>query len=337
MTVQRVESPAAFRRISLAGRRALVTGATGFLGSHLVRDLLAAGCHVAVLVRDTRRLDRLQGVRDRVDLIEGDVASRSSIERINSTAASDLVFHFAAAGTDQRVPSVEALVQTNVQGPLNVFELACRGGAVRFIYAGSSAEYGRGSHLTERSLLHPESVYGASKAAAGMLLHAAGKKQGLPVVAIRFFSPFGPFEHAWRLVPHVILHALQGRDVPLTPGHQRRDFLFVDDAIEAVLLAAVCPGVEGEVMNVCTGQETRVRDLVSTILKLMGHPVRPLFGAVSYRADEPGCLSGDPAAAKQRLGWAPTLSLEAGLQQTIQWIRGSQKAYANTLGVTAAR
>ena len=304
---------------SLHGRKALVTGATGFIGSHLVKRLVAAECAVTMLTRNDTPSDRLQDVWSRLEVVHGDLASRASLEALDPVCASDLVFHLAAEGTDQRGDDLERLLQVNAQGTLRVAELALRGKAQRFVYVGSSTEYGRGSQLREDAPLAPLSPYGVSKAAGWLIAQSLGHQAHLPVVGVRLFTPYGPWENSWRLIPHTVQHALRGDDIPLTPGDQSRDFLFIDDAIEGLLLAAASPAAVGQLFNICSGQETQVKEAVRTLLRLIDGSARPLFGQTPYRSDEPGRLSGDPGKAGTLLGWLPTTPLEEGLRVTIQW------------------
>lgn len=303
----------------LPGRRAFVTGAGGFLGSHLVRALVSAGCQVTALVRPDTNLIRLRDMLHAITVVYGDVASPLSMAAVEASHATDLVVHLAAAGTDQRTHDLRTLMEVNVYGTLQVLELARRGNAKRVIYAESCAEYGSGSRLTEHHPLAPTSSYGISKAAGWMAAHADARSGPCSVVSLRIFSPFGPCEHPRRLVPYTILSALQGKDVRLTPGEQTRDFIFVRDVIEAFLLAAITPNLTGETFNVCTGQETRVIDLVRLLLRLMGDPVKPLPGALPYSPGEPQRISGDSRKAHDLLGWRARVSLEDGLRETIRW------------------
>ena len=320
---------------SLVGRTALVTGATGFIGSHVVRGLIAAGCRVSVLVRPESRLDRLHDVLDALEIVYGDLASASSMAAIDASCAGDLVVHLAAAGVGQQTVDERTLLDVNVGGTLHVLELARRGNATRLIHAGSCFEYGFGSRLREDAPLAPTAPYAISKAASWMLAHTYDQLSSVLAVTLRLFTPFGPFEDSRRLIAHTILCALQGRDVALTSGEQTRDFVFVGDVVEAFLCAAAAPRIEGETINVCTGRETRVIDLVRMTLHLMGDPVKPLPGAMPSRAHEAWRMSGDARKARELLGWEARTPLEEGLRQTIQWFSEHQDQRLVGSGVQA--
>ncbi len=306
----------------LAGRQVLLTGATGFIGIRVTELLLEAGCRVAVLVRDTARLSRLGAAAAHVQAVQADVAQAASVERVEPRLAGDIIIHLAATGTDMAPQPAEVFIDVNIRGTATLMSLAQRGRTRRVVYTGSCAEYGAGARLTEQASLAPRSLYGFSKAAGWLAAVAVGRESGIPVTSVRLFTPFGPHERPGRLVANTIRHALAGQDIPLTPGDQTRDFLYLDDAAEAIMAAAAAgPEADYEAVNVCTGRETSVRELVTRVLALMGDPVRPLFGRTPYRPDEPGSMSGDPAKAARLLRWKARTPLDEGLRRTIAWWR----------------
>jgi nucleoside-diphosphate-sugar epimerase len=305
----------------LAGARVMVTGAAGFLGAHVVRRLLGIGCQVKGVIRPGSEPWRLDRSTPGLELVTADV--RQLDEAVARRGLSDVhaVFHLAAAGVDPSRSDAEEITATNVLGTLQALRAASRVGARRFVYCGSCFEYGAGTGLHESALPEPAAEYGASKAAGWLLAHAYGRREGLAVVALRPFTLYGPLEAAYRLVPHSIRACLTGERLTLTEGRQTRDFVYVDDAVEAFLMAAVAPDATGGTFNVCTGVETSVREVVSAIVQLTGGTVRPEFGAVPHRATELWRQSGDPTRAAVALGWCATTPLQEGLARTLEWFR----------------
>jgi nucleoside-diphosphate-sugar epimerase len=295
--------------------RVLVTGGAGFIGSHLVRRLLESGADVAATVRPGSDLWRLDGVLDWIE-----VASS-----IGPLPSADVVYHLAAAGVH---PDTDAatVVETNVLGTLRVIEHAQASGAGRFVYCGSCFEYGPGMGLSEDAPLRPVSEYGASKAAGSLLALAAGTAHSLPVTVVRPFTAYGPHEAAHRLVPSVIVDALDGGPIRVTSGGQSRDFVYVTDVVEG-LVAATDPRAVGAVLNLCTGKATTVGDLASQVAALVGG-VEVLAGAVPDRAVEFPVLSGDPSRAADVLGWRAQTPLEDGLRRSIAWFEEHRDRYA---------
>src|SRR4030095_8382267 len=208
----------------------------------------------------------------------------------------------------------------NIDGTLAGL-LAAQRLSSRFLYCGSCFEYGAGTGWTEQGLPAPTTEYGASKAAGWLLANAFARRTGVEVISLRPFTMYGPMEPPGRLVPSVVRHALAGRAIDLTPGDQLRDFVFVDDAVDAFVAAATTDAAVGRTFNICSGTAVTVRDVVSRGLQCTGSRSEPRFGALSYRPTELAVLSGDPTRAAEVLGWRARVSLEEGLTRTIAWFR----------------
>ncbi len=313
---------------SLRGRRVLVTGATGFLGANLLLRLLASGAEVTLLARTPQASARLDGLLrtlarggyPRPTIIPGDLLD-SSVVHAAVGSRPQVVFHLAAAGVN---PAAEtrAVLQTNILGTWNLLEACKRLDLQRFVYSGSCSEYGSGRDLSEEMLPAPTTAYGASKASAGILVRTYAQTFGLPAVHLRPFMAYGPLERRGRLVPNTILSGLAGCEIRMTAGEQERDFVYVDDVVEGFLLAAVCPAEDcvGQVINLSSGQGTKIREVVSLILEIISCPVRPQFGALPYREGETWQQSGANRRARELLGWSPRTSLPEGLERTVNWI-----------------
>ncbi|MBI2910172.1 MAG: SDR family NAD(P)-dependent oxidoreductase [Chloroflexi bacterium] len=304
-----------------AGRRVFVTGASGFLGSHLVRRLVGLGGHVFAFLRPASETQRIADVIDRVTLVEGDLFDVKSLERGVAVARPELVYHLAAAGVAPDCDD-EQLVRVNAMGTLQLLRACAGSGLLRFVYAGSCFEYGEGSDLAESQPLAPTSVYAASKLAGHAITQAFCHRHSLPWVSLRPFTVYGPWERTSRLIPHTIFRGLKGEDVLVTPGEQERDYIFVDDVIDGFLLGGEHPAAIGRTFNLCTGQPVKVRDIVCQVLDLLDSRSRPVFGALPYRADEMFRQSGDNRLARSVLGWAARYSLLEGLRLTIEWYKG---------------
>lgn len=306
--------------MNAGAQRILVTGGAGFIGANLTRALLAEGRQVDLLVRQTTDRSNLAEVEAVIRWHLADLADLDQLRRVLEEARPRIIFHLA--GSSFNPPTTDALghARANVLGTLHLLEaIRCAVPEARLVCTGSAAEYGAGRHLTEQQLPAPATLLGATKAAATTLIQAYARMYDLQASVLRLFTPFGPYERPERLIPHTILSALSGRDVLLTDGRQQRDFLYVEDVIEALLRAAESPMPPGSVINVCSGTGTTVREVVDTILELMGRPVRAKVGALPTRADELWELSGDGGRARALLTWAPATSLLEGLRKTIEW------------------
>jgi nucleoside-diphosphate-sugar epimerase len=305
---------------SLAGRRVLVTGAAGFLGSHLVPRLIDEGAEVCVLDQPNARRWGLLERADVAATVRADV--RALAERGYDGALGDIdaIFHLAAVGVTGDVTDVRQVVTGNIDGTLAVL-LAAERLRSRLVYCGSCFEYGSGASWSEDALPAPTTEYGAAKVAGWMLANAFARRTGIEVVSLRPFTMYGPMEPPTRLVPSVVRHALAGRPIDLTPGDQLRDFVFVDDAVDAFIAAATTDAAVGGTFNVCTGNPVTVRDIVRRVLQRTGSASEARFGALSYRPSELAVLSGDPSRADQVLKWRARVSLDEGLARTIAWFQ----------------
>lgn len=311
---------------SLAGRRVLVTGAAGFLGSHLVPRLIEEGAEVCVLDQPNARRWGLLERSDLAATVRSDVRTLADPLHDRVLGDVDAIFHLAAVGVTGEVTDVRQLVTANIDSTLAVL-LAAQRLDSRLVYCGSCFEYGSGDRWSEDSLPAPTTEYGAAKAAGWLLANAFARRTGLEVVSLRPFTMYGPMEPPGRLVPSVVRHALAGRAIDLTPGDQLRDFLFVDDAVDAFVAAATTDAAVGGTFNICTGTAVTVRDVVRRVLQCTGSRSEARFGALSYRPTELAVLSGDPTRAADVLGWRARVSLEDGLARTIAWFRAAGAAF----------
>lgn len=220
------------------------------------------------------------------------------------------------------------MIDSNVGGTLAALELAERLGVRRFVYVGSSGEYGPCTRAREDQVPAPNAEYGATKAAGWCLAHAFGRRTGLPVVSVRPFSVFGPFEAAYRLVPYCTLEALDNAPMKVTDGRQTRDFIFVDDVIDGIRVAAGSAQAVGGTFNLCTGISTSVREMVTTIRQVCGSAAEPSFGIAVAGATEMWTTSGDPTQAHRVLGWTAKHTMTEGLEKTRDWLAEHRGLYS---------
>lgn len=310
------------------GRKVLVTGGGGHLGSQLVRLLIACKAQVLLIVRPSTDIWRLSDQFSNIIIHQADITqldAKTLAERIEPV---DFIYHIAAAGVNPQDNDTNVLIRSNVEGTLNVLKLAKILKAKRFIYCGSCFEYGSGEYFKEEVWPKPNCEYGASKVAGWVLAHAFGRKHGLPLVSLRPFTLYGPWESPHRLVSHVIRSVIEKKDIDLTDGKQSRDFVFIDDVARAFLNAAYLPSIEGETFNVGSGQSTTVKQMVDLILYLMQSKIKINWGALPHRSAEKGLVSADTTKAEAYLQWRASTTLEAGLQQTIDWIYANKRRVA---------
>jgi len=301
--------------------RALVTGAAGFVGSHLTERLLAGGETVAVLLRPGTAVWRLERILPHVIRIDGDLEALAGAESAIRDFAPDVVFHMAWHGVASAHHHDIAQVQRNLPAAVALMQLAQDMGCRAFVGSGSQTEYGRVDRpVTENACAATITVYGAAKLCAGLLGRVLAAGKGPRFVWLRLFQLYAPREGTHFVIPYVIESLLNGRKPSLTAGHQRWDYLFVEDAANAMHLAAVTPGVEG-IYNLGSGTAPVLRDILERVRDLVD-PALPLgFGEVPYRADQVMHLEADVRRLREATGWAPGTTLDDGLQRTVAWHR----------------
>lgn len=302
----------------MAGRSFLVTGGTGFLGSAFVRLAVRSGARVTIIARAQADHWRLTDVAGGYDTL---VASLSDLDGVPVMRGMDALVHFAAAGVNQAFDDVRQLVAVNVDGTLAALRFATRCGVGRFVHLGSSGEYGSGRAIEEGAPLAPTSEYGATRAGASLLARAYGQRRTLDVVVVRPFAVYGPFESAYRLVPHCILRGLRGQPLDISSGVQTRDYVYVDDVATGILEAAVQEGATNGTFNLCTGTETSVREAALLISRLVGGNAPVLAGTRPAVPGEMWRTTGSPAHSRAVLGWTATTDLEAGLRMSVEFFR----------------
>jgi NAD dependent epimerase/dehydratase len=317
-------------------RSVLVTGAGGFIGSHLVELLVARGAKVRGFVRYTSRgdrgwLDRLDPtVLSEVDVYTGDLTNPEAV--VGALAGCDTVLHLGALipiPYSYRHP--REFVAANVVGTLNVLEAARRADLRRVVQVSSSEVYGTAQTIPmpEEHPLHPQSPYAATKVGADQLALSYARSFELPVVIARPFNTFGPRQSARAVIPTIVSQALTRDRLELGSVEPTRDFLFVADTVEGLARCAEADGVVGEVFNLGTGREHSIREVVDLVFAATGKelPVEVAEERLRPADSEVDRLCASVDKARDLLGWEAKVSFEDGLRRTIDWIAESLDAY----------
>ncbi len=309
--------------------KVLVTGATGFVGACLTRRLVDAGYDVHLFTRAESDRWRIADLLGRVQEHNVDLRDRSSVEKSVSEISPKIVCHLATYGGFASQLESTAIYAVNFLGTVNLLRACEQTGFDLFINTGSSSEYGiKSQPMRENDFLEPVGDYGVSKAAAALFCSAEAREKDLPVITFRLFSPFGPWDDPKRLIPFVIKSFLRGEPPKLSTPTSVRDYVFIDDVVNSYLRLIENPHGGGEIFNIGSGQQYSIGDIVSQIAALIGTDTVPQWGATQPQRKEPVCWVADRSKAERLLGWCPKISLRAGLEKTIAWIRSNTSLYA---------
>ncbi len=321
-------------------KRALITGGTGFVGANLARRLLRDGHEVHLLVRPGFRPWRIDSIKPDLHLHTASITDADAVTRAVRAARPEWVFHLAAYGAYPTQQDQQRMFDTNVLGTTRLLD-ACLGAGPdvtveAFIHAGSSSEYGRRSEPhREAADPHPESDYASTKLTATEACCRKAAETGVAIMTLRLYSIYGPYEEPSRLIPRLIVEGRRGRWPPLASPGTARDFVHVDDAVDAFLLAAqanpaqpgaMLPGAalpgaipQGAIFNVGTGVQTTLADAVSTTRDFFGIEPEPAWASMPDRSWDTANWVADNRLIRDALGWHARLTFPGGLRRTAAW------------------
>lgn len=310
-------------------KQVLVTGAGGFIGSHLTEALVKAGAKVRVFIRYNSRdgrgnLEDLNPVvLEQIEIIAGDLRDADVIDR--SVKGCDTVFHLGAlVGIPYSYKNPREVVETNILGTFNILNSGRDHEVSRIVSTSTSEVYGSARYvpIDETHPLQGQSPYSASKIGADKLAESFYASYNLPVVTIRPFNCYGPRQSARAIIPTLITQALACKEIHLGNTEALRDFTFVTDTVEGFIAAARKQEAIGKVINVGSGREISIGELADVIIKTTQSSAKLVIDQTRVRPSksEVNRLLADNRLAKDVLGWEPQISLEEGIKRTVTWI-----------------
>jgi len=310
--------------VEIKDKRVLVTGGSGFIGSHLVNRLVADGANVAVVVRYDSVMEnaRLRDSWARIKVIEADLRNRGALASIRGFEP-EVVFHLAAYNhVGESFVQVEECFDVNAKGTANLLDVCCD--VEKLLYMSTSEVYGlqTGVPFVETMTPQPISPYSITKYAGELycrMKQMVGGKTN--IVIVRPFNTYGPYQSTKAVIPELIINCLRGNPIRTTLGEQTREFNFVVDIVDGLISAAGCEhGIEG-VINLASGEEVKIQDLVRKIADLTQTSSKIEIGALPYRPTEIWRMYADSSRAREILGWKPSVTLDDGLRMTVDWFR----------------
>ncbi len=311
-------------------KRILVTGAGGFIGSHLAEALLDTSAKVQAFVHYNSRndwglLEELPpATKSSIEMIAADLRDYHAVYR--ATKGADIVFHLGASiGIPYSLVYPNDVIETNILGTLNILKASLENHVTKIIHTSTSEVYGTAQYvpIDERHPLNPQSPYAASKIAADKLAESFFRSYALPVSILRPFNTFGPRQSLRAVIPTIITQLLQNRKVVVGSLEPRRDFTFVSDTVRGFIQLSMKDGVEGETFNLGTQKDIAVKDLILLIANLIGVTPEIEVDPQRIRSNQSEVmrLVSNNSRAAQILGWQPAYQIEEGLSLTIEWIR----------------
>lgn len=318
------------------GRPVLVTGAAGFIGSHLVAALVEQGAEVRGLLRYTSRGDLgalawlEPEVADAAELVFGDLRDPESVAA--AAAGVEVIFHLGAQiAIPYSYVNPRDFFETNVIGTLNVARAALDAGADRVVHTSTSEVYGSAQTvpITEDHPLEAQSPYAASKVGADKLIDSFHRSFGLRATVLRPFNTFGPHQSARAVIPTIITQALAGGPLQLGALHPRRDMTYVSDTVAGFIAAAQADAAVGETIQLGTGHDVAISDIVDMVGEVIGRPLDVELDEQRVRppASEVQRLISSPSRATELTGWEPQVDLRGGLERTMTWIEANLDRY----------
>ena len=301
----------------------LITGAEGFIGSHLTRRLVREGARVSALVYPRASRERIADLEGKIKVFPIDIRDEDNLSHLVSEIKPRKIFHLAAVTDVDRSPQrLDQIISVNFGGTLNLLRALRRIKYEILICADTAEAYGNNPPpFREDMALDPVSPYSLSKAAATLLCKTWSNSFGGCVDILRLFLVYGPGQGQERFLPQLIRAGLSGRPFRMTAGEQTREYTYIDDVVEGFLRMAERGKGRGDVYNLGSGEEVSLRELVGKVERLLGAKIKLATPALPYRKNEIRRFVGDHTKIRDALGWQSSVDLASGLEKTVDWYK----------------
>ena len=313
-------------------KKYLVTGSSGFIGSVLLRKLLDNNKDVYVILRKQSNTWRINDLLDKVTVYNSDLSNVSELTQIIRKVKPNIIFHLATNGAYSYQKNSNKIIHTNILGTWNLLQACNTTDYELFVNTGSSSEYGfKKFAMKETDILEPASYYAVTKCAQTLLCSHIAKQEKKPIVTIRPFAVYGPYEEPKRFMPTLMKALLFNKKMGLVSPEIARDFIYIDDIVDAYLKIKELKNNHGEYFNIGTGLQSTIKDVVETAIKITGKNAQFKWGSMENRNWDTSNWVADISKAKQLLNWVPKTNLEQGIRLTWNWFRKNQQFYENKI------
>ncbi|MFL0266618.1 NAD-dependent epimerase/dehydratase family protein [Candidatus Clostridium radicumherbarum] len=309
-------------QVSFMGKNIVITGGCGFIGSHLIRRLLREDANIFLFNKSSTSTWRIKEYLNKVKIIKIDITNSLDVHSCIHEIKPDYVFHLAAYGMDSSQNDYIKAANTNIIGTINILSSLKEINCCKVINIGSCAEYGnRKEVMSEDMNLMPVSIYGSTKASGTLIAHQIAKENNIKIVTLRPFGIFGEGEERHKIFCHIIMSILEDRDVKLTNCEQYRDYCYVENIIDGMIMAAKNEAIENDVFNIACGELYPLKYYVELIFKNLKTDRKALYGAVKYKKNEMWVPAANISKIKSLLQWRPEINIEEGIIRTINWYK----------------
>jgi nucleoside-diphosphate-sugar epimerase len=317
---------------NLVNKKILITGSTGFVGSNLLRRLLESGNKdIFIFIRENSDLWRIKDILEKVNVYNVDLLDKSTVEKFISEIEPDIIFHNAAYGVHRYQNNNDLIVKTNFLGTVNVLEASVTKGFEGFINVGSALEYGFiNKPFEEGDLPNPIDTYGVAKLASTYYCRMISITRDLPIVTLRLFYPYGYYEEPPRLIPYLIISMLKNRDIKLNSPNAKRDFIFIEEVIDAILKSAqkIDKIQRGTIMNIGSGIDSKVTEVFELLKKITGYRKTLTIQENLLEKDKLPIWRANINKALETIAWKPKYNLKMGLFKTVEWFKTNLNDYS---------
>lgn len=306
----------------------LITGASGFIGSVLLRRLIEQNQKVHLILRKNSRTWRIDDLLNKVTIHNSDLSNLEELTEIIQKIKPDIIYHLATNGAYSYQKDADQIIQTNILGTWNLLQACNSVDYELFVNTGSSSEYGfKKFAMRETDIVEPTSYYAVTKCAQTLLCSHIAKQEQRPIVTIRPFSVYGPYEEPKRFVPTLMNALMFNQEMNLVAPETARDQIYIDDMVDAYLKIDELKNNPGEYFNIGTGIQSTIKEVVETAIKITKKNAQFKWGTMEGRSWDTNNWVADISKARQLLKWTPKINLEQGLKLNWEWFQKNYKFY----------